>query len=115
MIFQTLNAVRSNDLQTNPNNLVKPVITFVYIVILSYDLSLKYQKFTTPGCKDIWIRKFLFVTKTQFYLVDVLKAEAEPPGLDFCVLPTEVNFGDGGRVKYIQVIFREHWSTFREH
>ncbi|XP_023346958.1 uncharacterized protein LOC111715813 isoform X2 [Eurytemora carolleeae] len=35
-------------------------------------------------------------------VVDVLKAEPEPPGVDFCVLPTEVNFGDGGRVKYIQ-------------
>jgi len=30
-------------------------------------LSLKYQKFTPPsGCKEIGIRKYEFVTKTQF-------------------------------------------------
>ena len=54
------------------------------------------------------------MTKSQLLLVDVLKAEAEPPGVDFCVLPTEVNFGDGGRVKYIQVTTTNHWSTIIE-
>ena len=32
----------------------------------SYSLSLKYQWFTPSGCKDIRIRIFEFVTKTQF-------------------------------------------------
>ena len=30
------------------------------------NLSLKYQRFTPPGCKDIGIRKFGVVTNTQF-------------------------------------------------
>ena len=30
------------------------------------NLSLKYQKFTPSGCKNIGIRKLKFVTKTQF-------------------------------------------------
>ena len=30
------------------------------------NLSLKYQSFTTLGCKDIGIRKFEFGAKTQF-------------------------------------------------
>ena len=42
LIFQTMNSVRPN----NP--------------------SLKYQGFTSSDCKDIGIRKFEFVTKTQF-------------------------------------------------
>ena len=32
----------------------------------SNSLSLKYQRFTASGLKDIRIRKFEFVTKTQF-------------------------------------------------
>ena len=32
----------------------------------SNNLSLKYQRFTPLGCKDIGIRKFKFVSKTQF-------------------------------------------------
>ena len=32
----------------------------------SNNLSLKYQTFTPSGCKDIGIRKFEFVAKTQF-------------------------------------------------
>ena len=32
--------------------------------------SLKYQRFTPPGCKDIGIRKFEFVAITQiFYII----------------------------------------------
>ena len=30
------------------------------------NLSLKYQRFTPSGCRDIDIRKFEFVAKTQF-------------------------------------------------
>ena len=32
----------------------------------SNKLSLKYQRFTLSGCRDIGIRKFEFVAKTQF-------------------------------------------------
>ena len=41
-IFKNINSVRSNN------------------------LSLKYKRFTTSGCKDIGIRTFQFVAKTQF-------------------------------------------------
>ena len=34
--------------------------------VRSNSLSLKYQRFTSPGCKDIYIRKAEFVEKTQF-------------------------------------------------
>ena len=34
--------------------------------IKSNHLSLKYRKFTPSGCKDIEIRKFEFMPKTQF-------------------------------------------------
>ena len=42
--------------------------------VISNNLSLKYQKCTLLGCKDIEIRKFEFVTKTQFlcYIVALL-------------------------------------------
>ena len=42
LIFQTMNAVRSNN------------------------VSLKYQRFTSSDCKDIIITKIEFVAKTQF-------------------------------------------------
>ena len=42
LIFQTFNSGRSNS------------------------LSLKYQRFTPLGCKDIGDRKFKFVSKTRF-------------------------------------------------
>ena len=42
-IFQTMNSVRSNS------------------------VSLKYQRPTPSGCKDIGVRKFEFVAKTQFF------------------------------------------------
>ena len=45
LMFQTMNSVRSNS------------------------LSLKYHRCTTSGCKNIGIRKFEFVAKTQFLLV----------------------------------------------
>ena len=35
-------------------------------------LSLKYQKFSVSGCKDIGIRKVEFVAKTQFFSVQKL-------------------------------------------
>jgi len=34
--------------------------------VSSIDLSLKYKRFTPLGWQDISIRKFEFVTKTQF-------------------------------------------------
>ena len=39
--------------------------------VRSKNLSLKYQSFSPSSCKDIGIRKFEFVTKTQF-LLDVV-------------------------------------------
>ena len=41
---------------------------------LSLDnLILNYQSFTTLGCKDVGVRKFEFVVKTQFlYVVNIL-------------------------------------------
>ena len=36
------------------------------ISVITNSLSLKYQKFTHSSFKDIGIRKFEFVTKTQF-------------------------------------------------
>ena len=40
-------------------------------LVRSDDLSLKYQRFTFSGCKDIDIRKFEFLAKTQFLYVDI--------------------------------------------
>ena len=34
--------------------------------VRSNSLKLKYQRFTRSGCKDILIRKFKFLEKTQF-------------------------------------------------
>ena len=34
--------------------------------VRSNNLSMKYQRFTPPGCKGIEIRKFECVAKTQF-------------------------------------------------
>ena len=34
--------------------------------VRSNSFSLKYQRFTLSDCKDIWIRTFNFVTRTQF-------------------------------------------------
>ena len=34
----------------------------------SNSLSLEYKRYTSSACKDIDIRKFEFVTKTQFLL-----------------------------------------------
>ena len=34
--------------------------------VRSYNVSLKYQRSTSSGCKDIGITKIEFVTKTQF-------------------------------------------------
>ena len=45
------------------------------ISVLSNSLSLKYQKFTQAGCKDIVIRNFDFVTKTQFlYRIEMISS-----------------------------------------
>jgi hypothetical protein len=37
------------------------------------NLSLKLQRLTPTGCKDIGIRKFWFVAKTQFLYLNVKK------------------------------------------
>jgi len=34
-------------------------------IVKSNNLTLKYKMFTSPGSKDIGIRKFKFLTKTQ--------------------------------------------------
>ena len=44
----------------------KPLIFQTYIIWSNRNHSLKYQRYTTFGCKDIEIRKFEFVAKTQF-------------------------------------------------
>ena len=41
--------------------------------VISNNLSLKYQKCTLLGCKDIVIRKFEFVPKTQFLCSQISK------------------------------------------
>ena len=51
--------------------------------VRSKSLSLKYHRFTASGCKDIEIRKFEFVAKTQFLWIKsnkvhkVLKSKTE--------------------------------------
>ena len=36
----------------------------------SYNIIMKYQRFTSSGCKEIGTKKFEFVAKTQFlYLI----------------------------------------------
>ena len=37
-----------------------------FLELVMFDLSLKYRRLTTFGCKDIGIIKLKFVTKTQF-------------------------------------------------
>ena len=39
--------------------------------VRSYNVSLKYQRSTSSGCKDIGITKIEFVTKTQFLCINV--------------------------------------------
>ena len=50
LIFQTINSGRSSS------------------------LSLKYQRFTPSGCKDIGVRKYKFVAKTQFLRLELKKS-----------------------------------------
>ena len=40
--------------------------------VRSSNLSLKYQRFTSPGSKDIGIQRYDVVTKTQFLLFEEL-------------------------------------------
>ena len=50
------------------SNVVRP-LTFQTTTSVNPDIiSLKYQRFTTLGSKDIGIRKSEFVAKTQFLL-----------------------------------------------
>ena len=46
-----------------PQTLIFLIPTSLYVV----DLSLKYNKFTPPGCKDIGTIKLEFEAKTQFF------------------------------------------------
>ena len=39
--------------------------------VTSNYLSLKYKSYTPSGCKDIGIRKFVLVAKTQFLLRNI--------------------------------------------
>ena len=47
-------------------NLCRPYIFQSIYSVGSNNLSLKFQRFTPSVCKDIWIRKFGFLAKTQF-------------------------------------------------
>ena len=44
----------------------RPLIFQTMISVISNCLSLKYQRFTPSGCKEIMFRKCMFVAKTQF-------------------------------------------------
>ena len=48
------------------SNLVKPLKFQTMTSVRSNNISLKYQRFTTLGLKDIGIIKSEFVAKTQF-------------------------------------------------
>ena len=39
--------------------------------VRSNNVSLKYERFATSGCKDTWMRKFEFFAKTQLLSVKV--------------------------------------------
>ena len=44
---------------------LRPLICQTNNSVISNSLSLKYQRFTPSGCKDIGVRKYKFVAKTQ--------------------------------------------------
>ena len=51
--------------------------------VISNDLNLKYQRFTSPGCTDIGIRKLGFAAKTQFkFSVDLFNGLKKPNSED---------------------------------
>ena len=50
-----------------------PLIFQTIISVRSNILNLKYQRITPLGCKDIKIRKFEFVAKTQFLFFKIRK------------------------------------------
>ena len=45
----------------------------------SNNLSLKYQRLETSGCKNIGVRKFEFVAKTQFLYGDIKHYPTQVP------------------------------------
>ena len=57
-------SIRKKGIESEPN-LVH--LRYFRYSIKSNNLSLKYRKFTPSGCKDIGIRKFEFMPKTQFF------------------------------------------------
>ena len=44
------------------------MVQTIFQTMISINQSLKSQKFTPSGCKDIGIRKFEFAAKNQFLL-----------------------------------------------
>ena len=68
----------------------------------SKSLSLKYQRFTPSGCKDIGDRKFKFVAKTQFQIdVEILSLT-----IGSCFS----NFRFNPRTKFMDPLWR--WIVF---
>ena len=58
--------------------------------VRSNNLSLKYQRFATSGCKDIRIRKFEFVAKTQFLCEPNHRYVCEPNTIKIMNLTTVI-------------------------
>ena len=61
-------------------------------LVRSTNLSLKYQRFTPSGCKEIWIRKFEFVAKNQLLIINVRKNMGERKLLIRFLSPRNFNF-----------------------
>ena len=59
------------------------------ISVRSNHISLKYQRFTLSGCKDIGIRKFKFVAKPQFLSFTKNKFSQKNPSFSFTILYAE--------------------------
>ena len=65
--------LRTNQKEKNSDSLIAlflqpDVVNVFQIVVSSNSLSLKYQRLPDSGCKDIAIRKFEFVTRSQLVL-----------------------------------------------
>ena len=78
------------------------------------NLSLKYQRFTPSGCKDVGTRKFEFVTKTQILYGDI--KILDPNSMFFVIKFIDI-YEEGRRkipgtfMKYIAlyVLNTRHW------
>ena len=78
--------------------------------VRSYNLSLRYQRFKPPGCKDIGFRTFEFVAKTQFcsksYTIRVfalLNIKFSPFSLFFCVGECVLNEDNAVSLKNVEL------------